>query len=102
MPVPQTDFAITVHGLGAYAIPILTLPRGEFVRGRCGQIYWARAGYLERPSQEKQMSTHAHTEQLPPKTWDQFEELCADVFGAAPFPKLGLSLPVKIWPPFWS
>lgn len=27
------------------------------------------------------MTVHAHTEYLPPKTWQQFEELCADTFG---------------------
>ena len=26
------------------------------------------------------MSFHAHAEYLPPKTWQQFEELCADTF----------------------
>lgn len=29
------------------------------------------------------MSIHVHIEQAPPKTWQQFEELCADVFAAA-------------------
>lgn len=29
------------------------------------------------------MSIHVHVEQAPPKTWQQFEELCADVFAAA-------------------
>jgi len=28
------------------------------------------------------MIIHAHTEQIPPKTWQQFEELCADTFAA--------------------
>ena len=26
------------------------------------------------------MSHHVHQEQSPPKTWEQFEELCADLF----------------------
>jgi hypothetical protein len=28
------------------------------------------------------MNVHAHAEYLPPKTWQQFEELCADTFAA--------------------
>lgn len=28
------------------------------------------------------MNIHVHIEQAPPKTWQQFEELCADVFAA--------------------
>src|ERR1039458_5908082 len=28
------------------------------------------------------MNLHVHNEQAPPRTWEQFEELCADVFAA--------------------
>jgi hypothetical protein len=28
------------------------------------------------------MNVHAHPEYLPPKTWQQFEELCAATFAA--------------------
>jgi hypothetical protein len=29
------------------------------------------------------MTLHVHSEYAPPKTWEQFEELCADTFQAA-------------------